>query len=65
MTACCLLTAGPTKEHASDLTVEIIEKYMDAIKKICQLVTKYNKKLIIKTHPSPDELDPSFHRKTN
>ena len=58
---CVLLApAGPTKEHASDLTVEIIEKYMDAIKKICQLVTKYNKKLIIKTHPSPDELDPSF-----
>ena len=23
-------------------------------------MTKYNKKLIIKTHPSPDELDPSF-----
>ena len=55
-----LAPAGPTKEHVSDLTVEIIEKYMDAIKKICQLVTKYNKKLIIKTHPSPDELDPSF-----
>ena len=58
---CVLLApAGPTKEHASDLTVEIIEKYIDAIKKICQLVTKYNKKLIIKIHPSPDELDPSF-----
>ena len=23
-------------------------------------MSKYNKKLIIKTHPSPDELDPSF-----
>ena len=58
----CVLfaTAGPTKEDASDLTIEIIEKYMNAVKKICQLVTKYNKKLIIKTHPSPDELDPSF-----
>ena len=58
----CVLfaTAGPTKEDASDLTIEIIEKYMNAIKKICQLVTKHNKKLIIKTHPSPDELDPSF-----
>ena len=58
----CVLfaTAGPTKEDASDLTIEIIEKYMNAIKKICQLVTKYDKKLIIKTHPSPDELDPSF-----
>ena len=55
-----LATSGPTKEHASDLTVEIIEKYMDAIKKICQLVSKNNKKLIIKIHPSPDELDPSF-----
>ena len=58
----CVLfaTAGPTKEDASDLTIEIIEKYMNAVKKICQLVIKYNKKLIIKTHPSPDELDPSF-----
>jgi len=58
---CVLLaTTGPTKEDASDLTIEIIEKYMNAVKKICQLVTKYNIKLIIKTHPSPDELDPSF-----
>ncbi|SVD49105.1 uncharacterized protein METZ01_LOCUS401959, partial [marine metagenome] len=58
---CVLLaTAAPTKEDSSDLTVEIIEKYMNSIKKICQLVTKYNKKLIIKIHPSPDELDPSY-----
>ena len=58
---CVLLaTAAPTKEDSSDLTVEIIEKYINAIKKICQLMSKYNKKLIIKTHPSPDELDPSF-----
>ena len=55
-----LATAAPTKEDSSDLTVEIIEKYMNSIKKICQLVTKYNKKLIIKIHPSPDELDPSY-----
>ena len=55
-----LATSGPTQEDASDLTVEIIEKNMDAIKKVCYLATKYNKKLIIKTHPSPDELDPSF-----
>ena len=58
---CVLLAAaGPTKEDASDLTIEIIEKYLTAVKKICQLVIKYNKKLIIKTHPSPDELDLSF-----
>ena len=58
---CVLLAAaGPTKEDASDLTIEIIEKYLNAVKKICQLVIKYNKKLIIKIHPSPDELDPSF-----
>jgi len=42
-----LATGSPTKEHASDLTVEIIEKNMDAVKKICQVVTKHNKKLII------------------
>jgi UDP-N-acetylglucosamine 2-epimerase len=55
-----LATGSPTKEHTTDLTVEIIEKNMNAVKKICQVVTKHNKKLIIKTHPSPDELDPSF-----
>ena len=55
-----LATSGPTKEDASDLTVEIIEKNISVIKNVCELVTKHNKKLIIKTHPSPDELDPSF-----
>ena len=55
-----LATGSPTKEHASDLTVKIIEKNMNAIKMICEIVTKHKKKLIIKTHPSPDELDPSF-----
>jgi hypothetical protein len=61
ITDCVLLaTAAPTKEDTSDLTVGIIDKYMNTIEKICQLVTKYDKKLIIKTHPSPDELDPSF-----
>jgi len=55
-----LATSGPTKEDASDLTVEIIEKNISAIKKVCEFATKHNKKLIIKTHPSPDELDPSF-----
>ena len=55
-----LATAGPTKEDASDLTVEIIEKNISAIKNVCELVTKHNKKLIIKTHPTPDEFDPSF-----
>ena len=55
-----LATSGPTKEDASDLTVEIIEKNISAIKNVCELVTKHNKKLIIKTHPTPDELDPSF-----
>ena len=55
-----LATGSPTKEHTPDLTVEIIEKNMDAVKKICEIVTKYNKKLIIKMHPSPDEFDPSF-----
>ena len=55
-----LATSGPTKEDASDLTVEIIEKNISVIKNVCELVTKHNKKLIIKIHPSPDELDPSF-----
>jgi hypothetical protein len=54
-----LATSGPVKENALDLTVETIEKNRQAIKEICTIVTKLNKKLIIKLHPSQDEFDPS------
>jgi hypothetical protein len=54
-----LATSGPVKENALDLTIETIEKNQQTIKKICEVITKMNKKLIIKIHPSPDEFDPS------
>jgi hypothetical protein len=54
-----LATSGPVKENAFDLTVKTIEKNREVIKKISQIVTNNNKKLIIKIHPSPDEFDPS------
>ena len=54
-----LATSGPVKENALDLTVEIIEKNRQTIRKVCEIVTKMNKKLVIKIHPSPDEFDPS------
>ena len=54
-----LATSGPTKEVAVDLTIEATEKNIEAIKKIAEIVVSYNKKLIVKLHPSPDEYDPS------
>lgn len=54
-----LATSGPVKENALDLTVDTIEKNKQVIKKICEVVSKMNKNLIIKLHPSPDEFDPS------
>ena len=54
-----LTTSGPTKEAIFDLTVETIQKNIDAIEKIAQIITSMNHKLVIKIHPSPDEFDPT------
>ena len=54
-----LATSGPTKEVTFDLTIETIEKNIETIKKIAEIIVSYNKKLIVKLHPSPDEYDPS------
>ena len=54
-----LATSGPTRAVASDLTIETIEKNIETIKKIAEIVVSYNKKLIVKLHPSPEEYDPS------
>ena len=54
-----LATSGPTKEDAFDLTIETIEKNIETIKKIAEIVVSHNKKLIVKLHPSPEEYDPS------
>ncbi len=55
-----LATSGPTKEDSFDLTIKTIEKNIETIKKIADVVVrKYNMKLIVKLHPSPDEFDPT------
>jgi len=54
-----LATSGPTKAVTFDLTIEIIEKNIETIKKIAEIVVSHNKKLIVKLHPSPEEYDPS------
>lgn len=52
-----LATSGPVKEEIQDLLVQTNQYYEEVIKKICQITTKLNKKLIIKLHPSLDEPD--------
>ena len=53
-------TSGPTKEDSFDLTVKTIEKNLETIKQISEMVvTKHKMKLIVKIHPSPDEFDPT------
>lgn len=52
-----LATSSPNNNMVTDLTIKINENYELAIKKICQIVSKMNKKLIIKLHPFQDELD--------
>ena len=54
-----LATSGPTKENIFDLSIQTIEKNIQTISAICNILTKLNKKLIIKIHPSPDEFDPT------
>ena len=54
-----LATSGPVKENVFDLTVDTIERNMETIKEICKSISKSNKKLFIKIHPSPDEFDPT------
>jgi len=52
-----LATSSPTDYFVRDLSIEIWERYESAIKKICETVTKSNKKLIIKLHPYHQEYD--------
>ncbi len=54
-----LATSSPKKNEIFDLTVQTMQNYEDTIKKICQIVSKTNKKLIIKLHPFQEELDVS------
>jgi hypothetical protein len=52
-----LATSGPQREDINGLLVKNNEQYVDSIKKICEIITRLKKKLVIKLHPSPYELD--------
>jgi hypothetical protein len=52
-----LATTNPIHNLIFDLTVASRLQREQAIKKICQIVTKLNKKMIIKLHTNPDEID--------
>jgi hypothetical protein len=52
-----LATSGPVSNLVNDLTVITNERYEESIRKICQIVSKMNKRLVIKLHPSSVEVD--------
>lgn len=52
-----LTTTSPGQNQITDLTVSSMHKYENTIKKISEIVSKLNKKLIIKLHPFQDELN--------
>jgi len=54
-----LVTSSPTNNFASDLTVKTRERYENTVKKLCEVVLKLNKNLVIKLHPFSEELDVS------
>jgi hypothetical protein len=52
-----LATSYPSQNFIHEFTVESLEKYSNSIKKICEVTSKLNKKLVIKLHPQSTELD--------
>ena len=52
-----LATSSPVKNMAQDLRIKTIREYENAVQKICEIVLKQNKKLVIKLHPFQDESD--------
>lgn len=52
-----LATSSPFQYIVQDLTVEVMQRYSESIKKICEVISKLGKKLVIKLHPHPDEFD--------
>ena len=52
-----LATPGPGNMHVNGQVVKNIEDYLLYIKQICEIITKNNLNLIIKPHPSVDDLD--------
>lgn len=52
-----LVTSSPPKNISQDLTVKVLNQYVESIKKVCEVISKSGKKLIIKMHPQPNEFD--------
>ena len=52
-----LTTTNPQLDTVRDLTINSYLLREKSIEKICQTTKKLNKKLIIKLHPSPDDID--------
>ncbi len=52
-----LATSPPMKDLAFDNLVETNENYQNAIEQICNTVTRLNKQLVIKLHPSLVDFD--------
>ncbi|MEM3064596.1 MAG: hypothetical protein QW177_04405 [Candidatus Nitrosotenuis sp.] len=52
-----LVTSSPTKNIASDLSVQTRLHYIDCISKICKILMKNNKNLTVKLHPFAEEID--------
>jgi len=59
-----LATSGPVDNIINDLKINTRINYVETIKKICSVVEKNNKKLIIKLHPWQEEFFPSKIIKT-
>ncbi|WP_428326220.1 hypothetical protein [Nitrosopumilus sp.] len=54
-----LATSGPGHMHIRGRIINNIKNYNETISKICQIVSESQEQLIIKSHPSADELDVS------
>ena len=53
-----LATQSPSDDRSiTDLEIKTMEKYLEAIKTICNVVSKTGRELIIKLHPNPHEFD--------
>jgi len=52
-----LATSSPTQDVVSDLSIQTQEHYFNSIKNICNVVFKSKQDLVVKLHPSSDEID--------
>jgi hypothetical protein len=52
-----LAATSPIHNSLHDMTVGIMEKYLESIKNVCEISLKLGKNLVIKLHPHPDDFD--------